>query len=178
MCAAHAGHVQRVGDDDAVETQLAAQQVDEQPPVERGRLGAEGREHDVRGHDQVDARIDGGREGCQLAAADHGGVGVDDREARCESAVVAPWPGKCLAHAATPVERRPRTQAAPCRPTRSRVGAERADADDRVAGVAVHVDRRREVDVDPRAAQVGTDGRRDLGGERLVVDRAESEVPG
>src|SRR5829696_6806991 len=36
-----------------------------------------------------------------------------------ESCAVSPWPGKCFALAATPVDWRPVTQAAPCRTTRS-----------------------------------------------------------
>ncbi len=37
----------------------------------------------------------------------------------CESTTVSPWPGKCLAHAATPVDCSPSTNAAECRATRS-----------------------------------------------------------
>ena len=35
----------------------------------------------------------------------------------CESSRVLPWPGKCLAHAATPADCRPVTAAAACRAT-------------------------------------------------------------
>ncbi len=38
---------------------------------------------------------------------------------RCESSDVSPWPGKCLAHAATPALWSPCTNAATCRATRS-----------------------------------------------------------
>ena len=37
----------------------------------------------------------------------------------CVSVAVRPWPGKCLAHAATPAPCRPATAAAVCRDTRS-----------------------------------------------------------
>ena len=39
--------------------------------------------------------------------------------ASCVSVPVRPWPGKCLAHAATPAPCRPATAAAVCRDTRS-----------------------------------------------------------
>ncbi len=38
---------------------------------------------------------------------------------RWESPAVSPWPGKCLAQAATPADCRPRTYAAVCRATMS-----------------------------------------------------------
>ena len=60
---------------------------------------------------------------------------------------MSPWPGKCLAQAATPAPCSPRTNAATCRADELGVGAERADADHRVLRVRVDVRDRREVEV-------------------------------
>ena len=69
---------------------------------------------------------------------------------RCESTSVAPWPGKCFTHAATPPAWRPVTNAATWRATSAGSLAERADADDGVERVRVDVGDRGEVVGDPR----------------------------
>ena len=92
------------------EAVLAAQQVGQRPPAEGGRAVAGQRRHpDVRGHDRLRARpsIDRGeRRQVALAAAASSGASTVG-SSRCESATVAPWPGKCLAQAATPAAWRP-----------------------------------------------------------------------
>ena len=51
--------------------------------------------------------------------------------------LVSPWPGKCFAQAATPCACRPRDEGGDVARDELRVGAERADADDRVRGLAL-----------------------------------------
>ena len=80
---------------------------------------------------------------------------------------VSPWPGKCLAVAAMPVDWRPRTQAAPCRAT-GRRRAEAAHADHRVVGVGVDVDVRREGERAARMAQRPAHGGHGLGDVKVV----------
>ena len=52
----------------------------------------------------------------------------------CVSVRVLPWPGKCLAQAATPAACSPRHRRGGVPGDQVRVGAEGADADDRVVG--------------------------------------------
>ena len=107
------------------------------------------------------------------ARARAGGRGraSEDGSSRCESATVSPWPGKCLAQAATPTLWRPSTKAATWRATTCRVGAERAHADDRARRVDQHVGDRREVEVDPDGRQLAADRRPHAPRQRGVVDR-------
>ena len=80
VVALHRAHVHAVGDDHAIETQLAAQQIAEDKWRERGRaFGIKSAEDDMRGHDDFGARLDAGGEGAQVdrvelvTAARHGG---------------------------------------------------------------------------------------------------------
>jgi hypothetical protein len=59
-----------------------------------------------------------------------------------------------------------------------RLGAEGADADDRVVRVRVDIGDRREIEVDADRREIGPDRSRDLLGQRWVVDDAECPVPG
>ena len=148
----HPGHVQGVGDHDTVEPQLAAQQVVQQPPAQRRGGGSSAAnttcEVITRSTPASTAATNGGRSRRRKVAASASMTG----RPRCESTVVAPWPGKCFALAATPAALQARDERGAVPGHRLRVGPERADADDRVADVAVDVDRRREVDVRPRPA--------------------------
>ena len=59
---------------------------------------------------------------------------------------------------------------------RSRVGTERAHADDRVLGIRVHVHHGRQVETDAQAGQTRAHRRRDLGGQARVAGGPEREV--
>jgi hypothetical protein len=74
-----AAHLQRVGDDDALESHFAAQQAGEDGGRQRGRhIGGGQRRHgDVRGHDGIHARLDGRAEGRQFDALQALAAGVD-----------------------------------------------------------------------------------------------------
>ena len=90
------------------------------------------------------------------------------------SVAVSPWPGKCLAQAATPVDWSPRVQAATWAATCSGSDAEAAGADDGVVGVAVDVgDRARGRGSTPTAASSCADPAADGLGELQVVGGAE-----
>ena len=146
-------HLERVGDHDAVEAELVAQQLDERPapasPARRRRR----RHADVRGHDRARRRPRSRpRTAAARARAARRGSRRTDGSSRCESATVSPWPGKCLAQAATPTLCRPSTNGRDVARDQLRVGAERADADDRARRVDEHVGDRREVEVDPDRA--------------------------
>ncbi len=91
----------------------------------------------------------------------------------CESAVVAPWPGKCFGHAATPAACTPRTAAATWRAATCRIGAERTDADHRISWIEVDVRNRGEVDRDPSTRQPPPDCRVHRFSGCRVVERTE-----
>ena len=80
----------------------------------------------------------------------------------CESTLVSPWPGKCLAQAATPAACRPRIERGGVPGDQLGLGAERADADDRVVGVAVDVGVGRVVERDAGGGQVAAEVAGDL----------------
>ena len=95
---------------------------------------------------------------------------------RCESTAVSPWPGKCLAHAATPAARKPADEGHAVARHQRRVGAERADPDDRVGRVAVDVHARRQVERDAGLGHHRPDGASNRRGHRDVVDLSERGV--
>ena len=96
--------------------------------------------------------------------------------ARCESTDVSPWPGKCLAHAATPARCSPRDERGDVPRDELCVRAERADADDRVERVRVHVGDRREVEVDSGVGELRSERGRHALCQLDVVDDAEGAV--
>ncbi|CAM5565472.1 hypothetical protein STENM327S_00237 [Streptomyces tendae] len=103
---AHAGHVEGVGDDHAVEAEFAAQHALQDGGRQGGRLvaGVERGDLEVRGHDRVDAGGDRGPEGRGVDAVPLlAGVLVITGSPVWLSCPVSPWPGKCLAQATTPV---------------------------------------------------------------------------
>ena len=70
------------------------------------------------GHDARDAGLDGGRGTAPARARAAPRAARRPGAARGASrSAVSPWPGKCLAQAATPADCRPSTQAAACRAT-------------------------------------------------------------
>ena len=90
---------------------------------------------------------------------------------------VAPWPGKCLAQAATPPACSPRTNATACRATSSGSAPNERSPITGLSGSELHVDDRAEHHVDadrtrPRAPMPASHLLRGLD----VVERAEGRV--
>ena len=146
-----AGHVHPVGDDEARETHLAAQDLDHGMGQGGGGCGPiEGGHGDVAEHHRVDARLDRGPEGQELdriRAAREPALTV--ASCRWLSTAVSPWPGKCLAVVSRPPARAPSMKARGQARHERRVFAEGPDVDDRVAGIVVDVRHRREGPVNP-----------------------------
>ena len=79
-------------------------------------------------------------------------AGRDRGQGRSESTSAAPWPGKCLAHAATPAPCRPATNATVWQ--RPPPGPpERPHADHRIGRIGVDVGAGRQVEVDARGPE-------------------------
>ena len=98
--------------------------------------------------------------------------------ARWLSSAVSPWPGKCLAHAATPADCSPRVHAATWAATAVGAdGPEASGADHRVVGVGVDVRDRAEVEGDADRGELEADRPPDRPGQREVVGRAEGQRP-
>ena len=178
--ARRAGHVEGVADDHPVEAEPAAQQ----PEHRRGsgcagRSGSRARYHDVRGHHRRRSRP---RPPPRTAPAR--GRAASSRStstvgsSRWLSCAVSPWPGKCLAQAATPASCSPVDPGRDVRGDPGRVGAEAAGADHRVVRVAVDVGDRAEVEVDARPRPARRRSRRPVApGQVEVVDGAERGGP-
>ena len=117
----------------------------------------------------------GGRSRSRSSAADTSTVG----SSWWESATVAPWPGKCLAQAATPADWRPDDGGGRVGGHPGRVGAERAGADDRVVVGGVDVDGRGQVDGDAERGQLARRSPRRPGGSASTSSTAPSAaLPG
>ena len=169
-------HLQRVGHHDAVEAEFGPQQVD-QGRVPRRRLVAERVEADVCGHHRTHAGLDGGGERRQ-------GPLAQDVEARVGRRQLQMRVGNRLAVAGEMLDARGDADALHALDEgcdvpghELRIGAERANADDRAGRVDEHVGHGREVDVDPGRRQLAADRPSDAARQGGVVDRAEREVP-
>ena len=169
----HRAHLERVRDDEPVEAELGAEQ-----PASTLALsvaGASSRDGTTMCAVMIaftSASI-AARNGSSAASRSPSARG----SSRCESCAVSPWPGKCLAHAATRHRWRPSTNAAHVARDERGIGAERADADHGVVGVRVHVRAGSQVEVDPGPGAEGADRGADLGRDGDVVDDAERQVP-
>ncbi len=97
-------HAERVGHHEPVVAEFLAQDAGEDRVGEgRGVPGrVEGRNHDVGGHDRVDAGADGGPEGHGVEGRPQLAAVCDDGEAEVAVDGGVPCPGKCFAVAATP----------------------------------------------------------------------------
>ena len=176
--AAHALHVQGVGDDRSGEAQLAAQQIDQHPAAERGRRDRRGRAATT--WDVITASTPASmtaRNGTSSRARTTSIGWRTTGRSRCESTVVSPWPGKCLAHAATPAACKP--------PDEGRAVARRRAAGSApnertpmtgLAGLLLTSTHGARSSVIPAAASIRADGAATAVGERDVVDGAERGV--
>ena len=167
-------HLERVRHDQPVVPEVLAEQAVQDLAAHRRRDVAQRADDDVRGHDRLRVGLDRSLEGQEGSVLDRlhdrelvmrvlGGVAVTREVLRagCDARSLEP------AHEGGHVPRR-----------QLPVRAERADADDRVLGVRVHVRDRREVDVHADRRQLGSHRRRDLLRQLDVVDGAESRVAG
>ena len=106
--ARRARHVEGVADDRRRRSRAVAQQPEDRRAQGRREVGVDRRDQDVRRHHRGHAGLDRGRERHQLAFGEaRRGSTSTAGSARCESWAVSPWPGKCLAQAATPAACRP-----------------------------------------------------------------------
>ena len=122
-------HVERVGDREAPEAELAAHEVVHDLAGERRgqrRVAGERRQRDVRRHDEVRPGVDRRRERDELRArrAARGRASIDRQRRWWLSRSASPRPGKCLTAAATPADRRP-ARSSPPRRTRPPPGRRR-----------------------------------------------------
>ena len=169
--AAGAGHVEGIGDDDALESQRGA--------GGRARPGSgwpAGRSSALTTMCEViteaaPARSAAANGTSSRASRTSSGASIVGSE-RWLSVAVSPCPGKCLRQAATPADCSPRPT--PRRAARRGRGPSRScGPDDRVVGVAVDVGHGTEVEVDAAVRERRTDWRPVARGERQVVGRAE-----
>jgi hypothetical protein len=143
-----------------------------------GLLRVETGQEDVRGHDGARARRDGGAERHELAVAERLERQVDDRQREVgvgRGVAVAGEVLRARGHAR-------RLEAAHPRGGVPRgelgVGAEAADADDRVVGIGVHVDVGREGHGAAGLGERLADRTGDPLGQVGVVDAPSSALPG
>ncbi len=86
---------------------------------------------------------------------------------------VSPWPGKCFAQAATPVDCSPRVQAAVWAATREASAPKLRVPMTGLSGLLLTSASGREVEGDADGGELGADPAPDVLGEREVVDGAE-----
>ena len=170
-------HLERVGHHDAVEAELRAQQLDH-GRVPGRRLVAEGAEADVRGHHGAHAGLDRSGERRQGALAQDVEARVGGRQLQMRVGDRLAVAGEVLGAGGDADALQALDEGRDLARDELRVGAERANADDRARRVDQHVGDRREVEVDPDRRQLAADRRADAPRQGRVVDRAEREVPG
>jgi hypothetical protein len=145
--ALHAAHVECVGDDQPAEAELAAQHAGQDLRAQRRRHVrslAEPRHREVSRHHRVDSRRDRALERQQLDAPQLGAVAGHRRQREVAVRVDVAVAGEVLAAREQPrgLHALDERAAEPC--DELRVLAEAAHVDDRVRGVAVDVEHRRE----------------------------------
>ena len=167
-------HLERVGEDQPVEAELAAQEAGEDRPADRrGRVVERGHEQVAR-HHRLDTGLDRGAEGQQ-----RGGEVVADRRqlaVRVDGGVAVA--GKVLGARGDTLALRARDEGRHVARHELGVGPEAAHSDHGVARIRVRVRDRRHVQVHAGARELAGDRARDLLRQRHVVDGPEREVAG
>ena len=166
-------HLECVRDDEPSEPELAAQDVVEDLPAHRGGRVAERPYDDVRGHDRLHARGDGRAERLECDFLDR--LDHRKREVRVDRGVAVA--GEVLGARRDTRTLQPADEGADVSGDELSVRAERANPDDRVERVRVHVRDGREVEVDPGSSELRAHGRPDALGQVDVVHDAERAVP-
>ena len=168
-------HAQRVGEEEAAEPHLAAQQLRHQlGGHRRGAVVAEhsGHRH-VCGHHRVHARVDRHAEGDELHPVEAVAVGPDDGQLDVRIGPGVAVPGEVLGGRERTSLPGPPDEGRTQSPHGLRIFAEGADVDHRVVRIAVHVEHRRKEPVNAhRPGFFGRDAAV-LVGEVLVTRGAE-----
>ena len=171
---ADGGHLERVGDDQTVEAELAAQQSGQDRLAEARRRVVQVGHEQMAGHHGLNARGDRGAERQQRRVE----VALDHRELAVRVGSRVPVAGEVLRAGRHALALRAGDERSDVTRDELGVGAEAAHADDGVQGIRVGVRDRGEVQVDARRGQLARDRACDRLGQRHVVDGAEREVAG
>ena len=172
-------HAQVVGDDGAFKAQLFSQEAGEDLLREgRRALRVEVLVDDVGGHDEGYPGADGGLKGRQVLGLDLGQAPLFvDREPQVAVHARVAVAGEVLGGGQHPGVLEPLDEGQAVAGDELGVGAEAAQADDRVLGVGVDVEHRGEVHVGAGVAGLLADGPGHAAGERGVVGGAERHRP-
>jgi hypothetical protein len=166
-------HLQGVGDDRSVKPQPYPQQVVEDLPGKGGRQSViERGVHHVSGHQGRDTGARGAAEGDQFAAKERLSRRPDDRQFFVGVGGRVPVTREMFPDRQDPTGERSLRERDPEGGRVFRVRGERPVSDHGVARVAVHVEDRGEVYVDPHRAELGG-GRRADGFRHRLVSAAE-----
>ena len=166
-------HLQRVGDDRSAEPQPFPQQAVKYLPGQGGRQCAVERGvHHVGGHERRDPLARGAAEGEEFAAKERLSSRPDDRKLFVGVGGRVPVSREMFPDREDPPGERSLRERDPESGRGVRVRGERPVPDHRVARVAVHVEDRGEVHVDPHRPQFGGD-RRAQGFRHGLVPAAE-----
>ncbi|MEX0705520.1 MAG: hypothetical protein WD041_02775 [Nitriliruptoraceae bacterium] len=171
--AADRAHLERIRHDQTAEAQLLSQEPVQELATHRGRCLPERAHDNVRGHDRLYACFDRGTKRKESLVLER----FDDGELHVRVLQGVAVPGEVLR--AGRHSRAALQPADECRDVprdKLALRPKRADPDDRVLRVRVHVCDRGEVEIDSGLAKISRDRRRHLLGELHVVDRAESSV--
>ena len=174
--AADRAHLQGVGDDDAVEAELAPEEIRDHRTAEGARRLVEPGHANVGGHHRAHSGAHG-----RAKRQQHRGhrlvVALDRRELEMRVLLGVAVPREVLRAGRDSGALEPTHERGHVAGDELRVAPERADADDRVVGIRVHVRDRGEIEVDARGGQFGADGGCDVARELDVVDCTERVVP-
>lgn len=137
-----------------------------------GERAIEGRVHDVRGHDRRERGAHGAAEGEQFAAKERLPPRPDDGKVEVGVGGCVAVPGEMFCHGEDPPGERSPGERDPEGGRGGRVIGKGTVPDHRVGRVAVHVEDRGEVHVDPNGAEFGG-GRRADGFRHVLVPATE-----
>ncbi len=170
----HRAHLDVVAEHEPVVSEFVAQDVHHVGGQRRRTLLVELRKEHVRRHDARDPRIHGGAEGRQLDLAQAGEVEIEARQGQVAVEVRVAVSRKMLGAGGEPLALHRFDEGGSMGGDELRGAREAAIADDRVVGVAVDVDDRREVEVETAVEQL----RRERAGEvSRVLDGPAAEDP-
>ena len=171
---ADGGHLERVGDDQPVEAELAAQQSGQDRLAEARRRVVQVGHEQMAGHHGLNACGDRGAERQQRRVE----VALDHRELAVRVGSRVAVSGEVLRAGRHALALRAGDERSDVTRDELWVGAEAAHADDGVQGIGVGVRDRGEIQVDARRGQLACDRACDRLGQRHVVDGAERKVAG
>ena len=175
--AADRAHLQGVGHDDAVEAELAAEEIRDHGSAEGARRLVEPGHADVRGHHRADARAHG-----RAKRQQHRGhrlvVALDGGEPEMRVLLRVAVSREVLRAGGDAGALEAHYERSDVAGYELGIAAEGTHADDRVVGVRVHVRDGGEIEVRADSGELGADRSADVPRELDVVDRAERVVAG